>query len=291
MPTGLFAQVEGNGGAADMVNLWEPMKNFVAERGMEFAVNVIAAIAIFILGRWIAKLLCSFSGKMMAKANVDETLAKFLGNIIYALLLTFVVMAAVGKLGVDTTSFAAVIAAAGLAIGFALQNSLANFAAGVMLILFKPFQVGNFVDAGGSKGVVEEIHIFNTFMRTGDNVQIIIPNGQITSGTITNFSAKQTRRIDLVVGCGYGDDLKAVRDFLENLLAGEKRILEDPEPVVAVNELGDSSVNFVVRPWVNSSDYWAVRWDLTEKIKLGFDEHKFNIPYPSQDIHVHGISA
>jgi small conductance mechanosensitive channel len=291
MPTGLFAQIAGDTVATGAADTWSRVMTFVTDRGTEFGVNVIAAIAIFVVGRWVAKLLCSFSGKLMGRAKVDETLAKFLNNIVYVLLLMFVVMAAVGKLGVDTTSFAAVLAAAGLAVGFALQNSLANFAAGVMLILFKPFQVGNFVDAGGSKGVVEEIHIFNTFMRTGDNVQIIVPNGQITASTITNFSAKPTRRIDLVVGCGYGDDLKAVRDFLKNLLASEERILEDPDPVVAVNELGDSSVNFIVRPWVNSSDYWDVRWDLTEKIKLGFDEHEFNIPYPSQDIHVHGISA
>ena len=179
------------------------------------------------------------------------------------------------------------VAAAGLAISLALQGSLANFAAGVMLILFKPFKVGDFVDAGGSTGVVEEIQLFSTMVRTGDNVLMIIPNAQVTGGTITNYSAKETRRVDLVVGCGYGDDLKAVKQFLEELVAGDDRILEEPEPVVAVSELGDSSVNFVVRPWVNSGDYWDVKWELTEKIKLGFDERGFNIPYPTQDIHIH----
>ena len=177
--------------------------------------------------------------------------------------------------------------AIGLAIGFALKDSLANFASGVMLIMFKPFKVGDFVNAGGSSGVIEEIRIFNTFMRTGDNVQIIIPNSQITGGTITNYSAKDTRRIDLVVGCGYSDNLKEVKDFLTQLIAGDERVLDDPAPVIAVNELADSSINFVVRPWVKSADYWTTRWDLTEKIKLGFDERGFTIPFPSQDLFIH----
>ena len=289
--TPLFAQAAQTDLAGEAVTLWNQLVGFVTERGFALSMNILAAVAIFIVGRWVAKLLRAVSVRLMARANVDETLSKFLANIIYSLLLTFVVVAAVDRLGVNTTSLAAVLAAAGLAVGFALQSSLANFASGVMLILFKPFKVGDFVEAGGSKGVVEEIHIFSTIMRTGDNVQIIVPNGQITGGTITNFSAKATRRIDLVVGCGYGDDLKAVRDFLESLVAGDDRILKDPEPVVAVNELADSSVNFVVRPWVGAADYWVVRWDLTEKIKLGFDEKGFNIPYPQQEVHVHGISA
>jgi len=199
----------------------------------------------------------------------------------------FVVIAAIDRLGIDTTSFAAILAAAGLAVGLALQGSLSNFASGVMLILFKPFKVGDFVEAGGSAGSIEEIHIFNTIMRTGDNVQIIIPNSTITDGTITNYSAKETRRIDLVVGCGYDDDLKAVKEFLVALLKADERILLDPEPFVAVSELGDSSVNFVVRPWVKSEDYWTTRWDLTACIKIGFDEQGFNIPYPTQDVNMH----
>ncbi len=289
--TPLFAQATQTDLASEAGSLWSQIVAFVTERGFAFSMNILAAIVIFIVGRWVAKILRAFSVKLMARADVDETLLKFLANIVYGLLLTFVIVAAVDRLGVNTTSLAAVIAAAGLAIGLALQSSLANFASGVMLILFKPFEVGDFVEAGGSKGVVEEIHIFSTIMRTGDNIQMIVPNGQITGGTITNFTAKETRRIDLVIGCGYGDDLKAVRDFLESLIAGDDRILKDPEPVVAVNELADSSVNFVVRPWVGAADYWAVRWDLTEKIKLGFDEKGFSIPYPRQDVHVHGITA
>ncbi|NQT37194.1 MAG: mechanosensitive ion channel [Planctomycetes bacterium] len=289
--TPLFAQATQTDLASEAGSLWNQILAFVTERGFAFSMNILAAIVLFIVGRWVAKILRAFSVKLMARADVDETLSKFLANIVYGLLLTFVVVAAVDRLGVNTTSLAAVIAAAGLAIGLALQSSLANFASGVMLILFKPFEVGDFVEAGGSKGVVEEIHIFSTIMRTGDNIQMIVPNGQITGGTITNFTAKKTRRIDLVIGCGYGDDLKAVRDFLESLIAADERILKDPEPVVAVNELADSSVNFVVRPWVGAADYWAVRWDLTEKIKLGFDEKGFSIPYPQQDVHVHGITA
>jgi small conductance mechanosensitive channel len=169
----------------------------------------------------------------------------------------------------------------------ALQDSLSNFASGVMLMLFKPFRVGDFVRAGGSEGIVEEIDIFHTKMRTGDNIRIIVPNGSITGGTIENFNAKPTRRIDLVIGCGYNDDLRAVKQFLESTLADDARILADPTPTVAVSALGASSVDFVVRPWVKTEDYWATRWDLTERIKLGFDDRGFTIPYPSRDVYVH----
>jgi small conductance mechanosensitive channel len=264
---------------------------FLSERGMELGINIMAAAAIFIVGRWLAKLLAKICKKLMVRAKIDETLTRFLSALVYAILLTLVVVASLDRLGVNTTSLAAVVAAAGLAVGLALQSSLSNFAAGVMLILFKPFRVGDFVEAGGTSGVVEEIHIFNTVMRTGDNVKIILPNGQISGGTISNYSANATRRIDMVVGCGYDDDLKAVKKYLEMLLTEDDRILSDPEPVVAVNELGASSVDFVVRPWVANADYWAVRWDLTEKLKLGFDEQGFNFPYPQQDVHVHQVDG
>lgn len=271
----------------EVTKLWNSVVSFATERGLTLVANAVAALAIFIIGRWAAKLITGVVRKVLTKGAVDETLIKFLGNIVYGLLLALVVIAAVGRLGVDTTSFAAVLAAAGLAVGLALKDSLGNFAAGVMLIIFKPFKVGDFVEAAGTAGVVEAIHIFSTLMRSGDNKQIIVPNGAIISGTITNASAKPTRRIDLVIGCSYDDDIRAVKDFLTETLAGDDRILADPKPVVAVNELGDSSINFVVRPWVNSGDYWAVRWNLTEQIKLGFDERGFNIPYPTRDIHVH----
>ena len=267
----------------------DPMA-FAGEYLGGFALNLVAALAIYVVGRWVAKFLSGIVRRMITRAHVDETLGKFLANIVYMVLLAVVIIAALGKLGVPTTSFAAVLAAAGFAIGFALKDSLGNFAAGVMLILFQPFKVGDFVEAAGTSGVVEEIRIFNTLMRTGDNRQIIVPNSAISDGIITNFSAKTTRRIDLVIGCGYGDDLKAVKEFLEAVLAADDRILADPEPLVAVSELGDSSVNFVVRPWVKSEDFFATRCDLTESIKLGFDERGFNIPYPTHDVHVHNAA-
>ena len=287
----LLAQSTVQSALFDAKSIWDRIILFVTERGSELAVNLLAALAIFIIGRYAAKLLTRLCIKAMAKAKLDATLEKFLANIIHTLFLILVAVAAIHRLGIDTTSLAAILAAGGLAAGFALQSSLANFASGVMLILFKPFGVGDYVEAGGTAGTVEEIHIFSTKMRTGDNVQIIVPNGRITTDTITNYSAKSTRRINLVVGCGYGDDLKKVKAFLVDLLTADERILEDPEPFVAVSELGDSSINFVVRPWVASGDYWAVRYELNEKIKLGFDENGFNIPYPTQDIHIHGMTA
>ena len=262
-------------------------KSYLLEHGPNLAVNVFAAIVIFVIGRWVAKLAVRLLNNVFERAKLDETLAKFLSRIVYTLILMFVVMAALDRLGVNTTSFAAIVAAAGLAIGLALQGSLANFAAGIMIILFRPFKAGDFIEAGGTKGVVEEIHIFHTLMRTGDNVQIIVPNNAITGSNISNYSAKETRRIDLVVGCGYGDNLQAVKQFLCNLVDNDRRILRDPAPIVAVAELADNSVNLVVRPWVANKDYWQVRWDLTEAIKVGFDQHGFNIPFPQRDVHIH----
>ncbi len=290
MSNTIIGQV-GNDAVAEVADLWGTVQAFVTDQGIDFGLNLIAALAIFVIGRWSAKLATSFVRRVCVRANVEETLIKFVGNIVYTALLVFVVTASLERLGVNTTSFAAIIAAAGLAVGLALQGSLSNFAAGVMLILFKPFRVGDFVEAGGTKGVVEEIRIFNTVMRTGDNVQITIPNSQITESTISNYSAKDTRRIDLVVGCGYGDNLQEVKSYLEELLAGDERVLADPAPVVAVNELGSSSVDFVVRPWVKNEDYWTVRWELTERIKNDFDQRGFTIPYPTQDVHVHSASA
>jgi small conductance mechanosensitive channel len=252
--------------------------------------RLLPAIAIFVIGRIAARVLTSAARRIMTKAGLDETLAKFLGNIISSLLTVVVVLAALQSLGVETTSFAAILAAAGFAIGMALQGSLGNFASGVMLILFKPFKVGDFISAGGTVGTVEEIQLFSTIMETGDNVRIIVPNGQITSAVISNFSANDTRRIDLVIGCGYSDDLQAVKQFFIDTVAADDRVLAEPEAVVAVDELGESSVNFVVRPWVNASDYWDVKRDLVEAIKAGFDARGFSFPYPSSDVYMHQSS-
>lgn len=271
--------------------LWHTVKTFLATQGLQFAINVVVALAIFVVGKWIANILSRFCNRLMKQAKVDETLARFLSNIVYSILLVIVVLAALSELGINTTSLAAVLAAAGFAVGMAFQGTLSNFSSGVMLILFKPFRVGDYIEAAGTAGVVEEIQIFTTSMRTGDNIAIVVPNSHITSGNIRNFSIKENRRIDLVVGCGYDDDLKAVKSFLEEVVNGDERVLPDPAPVIAVNELADSSVNFVVRPWVKNADYWATRWDLTERIKLGFDERGFTIPYPSRDVHLYNESA
>ncbi|MDF1543604.1 MAG: mechanosensitive ion channel [bacterium] len=257
------------------------------EWGALYGTKILGAIAILIIGRIVVGMLVGSVRRLMKKGNVDETLTKFGLNLTRILLMTFVFIAALNALGVATTSFIAILGAAGLAVGLALQGSLANFASGVMLIIFRPFKAGDFVEAAGVAGVVENISIFSTLMKTGDNKQMIIPNSNITGGNITNYSAKETRRVDLVFGIGYDDDLKKAKQLLEEILKADDRILSDPAPVVAVSELADSSVNFIVRPWVNSADYWAVYWDLTEKVKLTFDAQGISIPFPQRDVHMH----
>ena len=251
-----------------------------------YGMKVLAALAIFFIGKWVAKAAVGFAKKLMEKSKVDATLIGFAGNIMYGLAMAFVAIAALSQLGVETTSLAAILAAAGLAIGLSLQGSLSNLASGVMIILFRPFKNGDFIEAAGVSGVVEEISIFTTQIKTGDNKQIIVPNGSITSGAITNYSAKPERRIDLVIGVGYDDDLSKVKKTLEKLVKADKRILKDPAATIAVAELADSSVNLVVRPWVKSEDYWGVRFDLTEAIKVTFDKEGISIPYPQQDLHI-----
>jgi len=252
-----------------------------------YGLKIIAAIVVFIIGRWIAKLLKNFTQKVMTKKGVDTTIVSFLVNLIYIALLTFVVLAALGQLGIQTTSFIAVIGAAGLAIGLALQGSLANFAAGFLMIIFRPFKVGDVIEAAGVLGVVEEIQVFTTQLKTPDNKTIIIPNAKLTSDNITNFSTKATRRVDLVCGIGYGDDIDKAKKVLTDIVAQDERILKDPAPTIAVVELADSSVNFVVRPWVKTADYWNVYFDTTENIKKRFDAEGVNIPFPQRDVHVY----
>lgn len=251
-----------------------------------YGLPLVWAILIFFFGRIIARIVSNITGKAMTKAKVDETLVRFAKNMTYVALMAFVILAALEKIGVETTSFAAIIAAAGLAIGLSLQGTLGNFAAGVMLIIFRPFKVGDFVEAGGSTGVIEEIQIFSTKMKSADNKEITIPNGQIIGSTIVNYSAKETRRIDLIIGVGYNDDLKKVRSVLEDILKSEPRILADPEPTIGLLELGDSSVNFAVRPWVKSGDYWPTLFAVQEEIKLRFDKEDITIPFPQRDLHI-----
>ncbi len=248
------------------------------------------ALAIFIVGRWISRWLTSVTRKLMTRSNMDVILVNFLGNLVYTVLILVVVMATLDQLGIQTTSLLAVFGAAGLAIGLALKDSLSNFSSGILIILFRPFKVGDFIEAGGASGVVEEVRMFATIMRSGDNRQIIVPNGQIYSGTITNYSAKPTRRIDLVFGIGYGDDMAKAKKIIDDIMQQDNRILSDPAPGVALGELADSSVNFNVRPWVKSEDYWPVRSDLLEKIKLAFDANGISIPYPQQDVYMHNVA-
>ena len=253
--------------------------------------RVIGALAIIVLGRIGVGIVAGIIRRLMLRAKVDETLTKFVVSLTRIALLVFVFIAALGALGVETTSFIAVIGAAGLAVGFALQGSLSNFASGVMLVIFRPFSVGDYVEAGGQSGSVEEIHIFNTVLNTPDNKKVIVPNSKITGDNIINYSARDTRRVDLVFGIGYGDDLLKAKRILEQIVAEDSRILKDPAPTIAVAELADSSVNFAVRPWVKTADYWAVLYDITEKVKLTFDREGISIPFPQQDVHMHQVTG
>jgi|AntRauMFilla1563_2_1112583.scaffolds.fasta_scaffold09447_3 small conductance mechanosensitive channel len=265
----------------------EEASKYVDQYLIPFGINIAMAIVILIVGKIVVKILLSIFGKVMAKSKYDEMLVDFLKSIIGAILMLFVVIAAIDQLGVNTTSFAAILAAAGLAIGLSLQGSLANFAAGVMLLVFRPFKVGDYVDAANTSGTIKSVGIFTSMMLTPDNKEIIIPNGSIYSGNITNYSAKETRRVDMVFGIGYDDDLRKAKSVLLEMLAGDPRVLADPTPQVAVSELGDSSVNFVVRPWTASSDYWGFKFDFIEAVKLRFDEEGISIPYPQMDVHMH----
>lgn len=252
-----------------------------------WGINIAFALAIFMVGKFIVRMITRFARKLMTTAKVDSILVDFIASIINAVLFLFVIIAALDQLGVDTTSLIALIGAAGLAIGLALQGSLQNLASGVMLIVFRPFNDGDFVDTAGVTGVVEKIGIFTTTMRSGDNREIIIPNGAIFGGTITNFSKRDTRRVDMVFGIGYNDDIKKAKDILNRLIEEDDRILKDPAPLVAVGELADSSVNFNVRPWCNTADYWSVYFDFHEKVKLAFDAEGISIPFPQMDVHQH----
>jgi small conductance mechanosensitive channel len=251
-----------------------------------YALNIAMAIVIFVVGKFVARKITNLIRKIMNKnENIDPTLANFLDDIIYYVLMVIVLLTSLKQLGVDTTSFFAILGAAGLAIGLALKDSLGNFASGVMIILFKPFKVGDVINAAGVTGSVEEVSVFNTIMITPDNQKMIVPNGSILGGSITNINAKPQRRVDLVVGIGYDDDIKKAKNILNEIVEADERVLKEKGITVAVSELADSSVNFVVRAWVDTPDYWGVKFDLTESIKLTFDKEGISIPYPQQDVH------
>jgi small conductance mechanosensitive channel len=252
-----------------------------------YGIKVIAALAIFVIGRWVAKGLRGFIRKMMRRSKVDETLISFVVNLAYVALLAFVIIAALNQLGIQTASFIAILGAAGLAIGLALQGSLSNFAAGVLMIIFRPFKVNDYIEGAGVAGTVEEIQIFTTQLRSPDNKTIIVPNSKITGDNIINYSTKGTRRVDMVFGIGYEDDIDKARQIILDVVENDERVMKDPAPVALLAELADSSVNFNTRVWSSADDYWGVYFDTTEMVKKRFDAEGISIPYPQRDVHVY----
>ena len=255
------------------------------------AINLAIAIVIFVVGKWIASKVQNTLEKLLRKRSVDEVLVDFLGTIVYALILIAAVIAAVDQMGIPATSFMAIIGAAGLAIGLALKDSLSNFASGVMLVLFRPFTKGDFIDAGGILGTVDEIHLVSTILTTPDNKQIIVPNSLMYSSAITNYSKNDTRRVDMAIGVGYDDDLKVAAKVLQKVCSEHPKVLDEPATKIFINNLGDSSVDFVVRPWVKSEDYWGVLADVLETSKVRLEAAGCNIPYPQTDVHLHQVTS
>jgi len=274
----------------DLGFTWDEALTMLKTTGLDFAINLVTAIIIFYIGRIVVRLMTRGLRKIMVAQEVDKTLVSFVSNLASMILMLIVFIAAISALGIQTTSFIAILGAAGLAIGLALQGSLSNFASGVLIVLFRPYKVGDWIEAAGISGSVEEVQILTTVLKTGDNKKIIVPNGQVMDSIITNYSANERRRVDMVVGVSYEDDLDKVRSTLEDLIAAEDRILDQPACTIAVSELADSSVNFVVRPWVATDDYWGVKFDLTEAIKKRFDNDGISFPFPQQDVHLYKVS-
>ncbi len=257
------------------------------ELAVQYGLKLLAAIAVFIIGKMVANWLKKLVIRVMKRSGVDPIIIGFTSSIVYIAMLTFVVVAAIGQLGIQTTSFIAILGAAGLAIGLALQGSLANFAAGFLLIIFRPFKVGDSIEAAGVSGKVNAIHIFTTTLTTGDNKTIIIPNAKLSNDNIINYSAQENRRVDITIGVSYDADLKEVRTILEDIVSKDERILKEPSHLIAVSELADNSVNFAFRMWVKSADYWGVFFDTNESVKLRFDAAGIGLPYPQRDVHLY----
>jgi small conductance mechanosensitive channel len=251
-----------------------------------YGLPVLFAIVILIVGAWAAKIAKGIVGRIMARRQLDPIIVGFATNFTYIALMVFVILAALEKVGVKTTSFVAIIGAAGLAIGLALQGSLANFAAGFLMVIFRPFKKGDYVEAGGTAGIVDEIQVFTTILNTPDNRRVIVPNAKIMSDNIINYSAKETRRLDLVFGVSYGDDVPKVKAVLQKIAESDQRVLKDPAPQILLGELADSSVNFIMRVWIKSGDYWPFKFETTEKVKLTFDREGITIPFPQRDVHL-----
>ena len=268
---------------------WNQLYEMITTQGIDLAINIAIAIAIFYVGKLLVGFLVRGVRKVMRRQEVDKTLETFVCNFLRIALMIVVAVAAISQLGIETTSFIAIFGAAGLAVGLALQGSLSNFAAGVLIVLFRPYRVGDFVEAAGVAGTVEQVQILTTVLKTPDNKQIIVPNSQIMDSIITNYSVKDTRRVDMKVGVSYEDDLDKVHKVLNELVAAEDRILDDPACTIAVAELADSSVNFVLRPWVKAEDYWGVHFDMTEAIKKRFDKEGITFPFPQQDVYLHKV--
>ncbi len=253
--------------------------------------SIVYAIIILAIGFWGAKLISRLVKGLMERREADPALTGFVGNLVNALVVIFAVIAALNQLGIQTTSLVAIVGAAGLAVGFALKDSLGNFAAGIMILIFKQFKVGDLIESAGVLGVVETLSIFSTQLKTGDNKTVFVPNGKLIGDNITNYSTKPTRRVDLVIGVSYDADLSHVKSVLEEILDNESRILKDPAPTIGVLELADNSVNFAVRPWVDAADYWGVYFDLHAGVKTRFDKEGISIPYPQRDVHHYQMDA
>ncbi len=257
---------------------------------IEYAVNIAAAALILFFGFIAAGMIASGMRKVMSSKGLDKTIVDFVAGLVRYGVIAFVVIAALGRVGVQTASFVAIIGAAGLAIGLALQGSLSNFASGVLLILFRPFKAGDYVEIAGTAGSVDSIQIFSTVLTTPDNKVVVVPNAAVFGGNIVNYSRLPTRRVDMVIGVSYKADLKQTQDVLRRIVTAHEKVLKDPAPTIEVVALADSSVNFVVRPWVKTADYWAVYFDLHKQIKIGLDEAGIEIPFPQMDVHLNKVA-
>ncbi len=263
----------------------------LAQVGLNLAITyvpkLLLAVVTFIIGLWIIRFITRVLEKGMTRTGIDVSLQRFFGSMVAVLLKVLLLISVASMIGIATTSFVAILGAAGLAVGLALQGSLANFAGGVLVLMFKPYKLGDFIQAQDVSGSVKEIQVFNTVLTTPDNKTVIIPNGAISNGIITNYSTQNRRRVDMTFGIGYSDDITKAKSVLNKLIAADERIFAEPAPQVVVSELADSSVNFAVRVWSKSSDYWGIYFDMQEKVKLTFDEESISIPFPQQDVHVY----
>lgn len=253
---------------------------------IQFGLNLLFAVIILIVGAWVGKLIRKMLAGVLGRKKLDPIVVGFVANLAYVVVLVAVIMAALDRLGVKTTSFVAIIGAAGLAIGLALQGALANFAAGFLMVIFRPFKKGDYIEAGGTAGIVDEIQVFTSILNTPDNRRVIVPNSKIMGDNITNYSAKETRRLDLTFGVSYADDIAKVKRVLQQIVAEDPRVLKDPAAQILVGELADSSVNFIMRVWIKSADYWPFKFDTTEKVKITFDKEGIHIPFPQRDVHL-----